>query len=154
MMNRFKPFMQSAMGRRRGMTLLWVTILLPVLALLFMAILSRIEVAMTESQRNQDRAQARLLAESGLLLAREALREKGAAALGGALPAGKIEGQGTYQVVAGEAAAGGRRVLARGAVTRHQLRFVCEIGAELEATTQTLAAPLRVNEIRYRVEPL
>jgi len=113
-----------------------------------------------ESQRHQDRTQARLLAESALLILRDTLSaEKGMLDQGRQpLLAGEIKGQGSYTITQLAGRGAERRLLAVGAVAGRQGRFICEIETAIESTTQTTSikapAALRVTDIRHRVEPL
>ena len=106
--------------RERGTMIVFFSGLIPVIIVAFLALFTRIETTQMETQRNQWRVQARLLAESALARASEA----------SASPVeGEIDGVGTYRLERSRTEGAGERLTATGSVDGRRARWICTIDA-------------------------
>ena len=143
-------------GRERGATLLIVLILIPISMSLFLSILTRMEVALADTQRHQQRVQARLLAESALTLyASSAADGRGdAVSLDGA-----IESVGRYRLTVTTGGEGRRTVHAEGSAPDKWMKtprfdFFTEIVAEASEPPSAGEPPsLRILKFTQSVQP-
>ena len=123
----------------RGTMIVFYSGLIPVIIVAFLALFTRIETTQMETQRNQWRAQARLLAESALTRADEVA----------ASPLdGTIEGIGTYRLERTQTDGAGDRLTATGWVDGRRARWICTIDA-LTFPGSAIPHPL---DIAWRVE--
>jgi hypothetical protein len=124
--------------KRRGTTLVLFTVAIPAAIALFLLVQTRVMIAFAEAQRQQQRVQARLLAESALAVFQT--RPAGVGANGDtALPAtGAIEGEGVWRL---EMDKDGMTLVARGEVDGgfpgySRVRAACTIRARITLTKE------------------
>ena len=130
--------------RRRGTMLAAFIFLIPMALVLFLMVLTRLEIGYVEMKRAERRAQARLLAESALAAWQ--------ATNGAPTVEGSIDGAGSYRIEKSESKAPGATIVAVGEVesppsnSNPPMKVVCRIEAA--------AQPLRLLNIAYRMEPI
>jgi len=142
---------------RRGTALLVFVVMIPAAMALFLLVLTRVDIATAETKRQQQRVQARLLAESALAVFQTAPDGAGAKGARSLPMEGAVEGAGVWRV---EMDKDGKTLVARGEVTGGQpgggeARVASEIRAEIVPAKQGAeTAGLRLIGSSYERTPV
>lgn len=144
--------------RSRGMLLAAFVISLPAALLLFLLALNWVDIAMREAKRNEQRVQARLLAESALAILNAQHDPVAPGAQPGHLIAeGEITLVGRYRITLGAEDEDGALVLCEGTVVNDDdlrpYEMKSFIRARISREAPDALPRLEILEITYRVSP-
>lgn len=147
--------LRSPLRRRRGATLAVVMILIPMAVALYLVVMTRLEGSLRETQREQYRTQAKLLAESTLATLEGGAQAELLAQLKEKPLERTLKGAGSYRLALLPAQGNPprQRLKATGVAKGLTARFICEIEAEV-APPAPGTPRLRLLGLAYRVEPL